>query len=175
MKNKDTFKERKLLKNSTNQRDSKSKSHKTSHWTMPKHLPKKDRSDLKNVKRLYEKGKFQEALKYASHLDTIVRDEIPLAIWKEIGGQLSVSGEEQLRKEASKANHRNSKKFAKRSDDLNPKYIFSLTGTQLLVEALKNEFSIEYYIRKELANRGLDRNGEWVGFPIAKEIHQIEW
>jgi len=66
------------------------------------------------------------------------------------------------------------KKFDGRQDELDPRYIFSLTYTQLLVEALNGEFDIEYMIRKELANRGLDKEGKWIGFDKAKELHQVE-
>ncbi len=126
------------------------------------------------MKKLYEKGKFQEALKYASNLDTIVREEIPLAAWKEMGGKLTRTGEERLREEENKTKNQNSERFSNRPDALNPEYVFSLTSTQLLVEALKKEFDIEYCVRKELAKRGLDRDGKWVGFPKAKAIHGVE-
>ena len=66
------------------------------------------------------------------------------------------------------------KKFDGRSDELDPRYIFSMTATQLLTEALKCEFDITYLIRRELANRGLDKEGKWIGFNKAKELHQVE-
>jgi len=66
------------------------------------------------------------------------------------------------------------KKFDGRSDELDPRYIFSMTATQLLTEALKGEFDITYLIRRELANRGLDKEGKWIGFNKAKELHQVE-
>jgi len=174
MKNKNSFKERKQVKNNTKASNTGLNDNKTPDWTKPKHLFKKDRSDLKAVKKLFDKGKLQEALKYASDLDTIVREEIPVAIWKEIGGKLTRTGEERLLKAENKTKHKNSEKFSNRPDALNPLYIFQSTATQLLVEVLKNEFDIEYCVRKELANRGLDRNGAWVGFPEAKEIHHVE-
>lgn len=174
MKKKNIFKERKQSQICINSGDTRLKDSKTSDWTMPKHLSKKDHSDLKIVKRFYVKGKFQEALKYASNLDTIMREEIPSSIWKEIGGKLTRTGEERLRKAKNKTDHQNLLKFSNCPDDLNPNFLFHLTATQLLVEALKKEFDIEYYARKELANRGLGSNGEWVGFQKAKEIHRIE-
>lgn len=175
MKNKKAFKERKQPKNSVDSSDTGLKDNKTPDWTKPKHLPKKDKNDLKTVKKLYEKGKLQEALQYASDLDTIVREEIPGLIWKEIGGKLTPKGEEQLLKEENKIKQQNLEKFSNRPDALNPRYVFQSTSTQLLVETLKAEFDIEYCVRKELANRGLNRDGEWVGFSKAKEIHGIEW
>ena len=67
-------------------------------WTKPKHLNKKDHSDLKQVYLLWKEGKLKDAMNYASSLDTIVREEIPGEIWKEIGGQLTQTGEAKLKK-----------------------------------------------------------------------------
>ena len=64
-------------------------------------------------------------------------------------------------------------KFDGREDELDPRYIFNMTATQLLTEALKGEFDITYLIKRQLANRGLDREGKWIGFDKAKELHQI--
>ncbi|MGP8216767.1 MAG: hypothetical protein ACLQQ4_14475 [Bacteroidia bacterium] len=66
------------------------------------------------------------------------------------------------------------KKFDGRLDEIDPRYIFSMTATQLLTEALKGEFDITYLIRRELANRGLDKEGKWIGFDKSKELHQVE-
>jgi hypothetical protein len=65
-------------------------------------------------------------------------------------------------------------KFDGRSDELDPRYIFSMTATQLLTEALKGEFDIEYLVSRELANRGLDLEGKWIGFDKAKKLHQVK-
>jgi predicted transport protein len=59
-------------------------------WTTPEHLQEKDHKDLKRVYDLYSKGKFKEALNYASNLDTAVREEIPAVIWRKIGGKLNI-------------------------------------------------------------------------------------
>jgi hypothetical protein len=59
------------------------------------------------------------------------------------------------------------------SDELNPRFIFSLTHTELLVKAVKGEIDLLKLARTELANRGLDKNGRWVGFNTAKKIHGI--
>jgi hypothetical protein len=66
------------------------------------------------------------------------------------------------------------KKYEDRPDELNPKFIFSLTATQLLTEALKGEFDINYMVRRELANRGFDRDGKWIGFDKAKKLHRVQ-
>lgn len=68
----------------------------------------------------------------------------------------------------------NEARYANRSDAENPAYIFSLTSTQVLVEALKGDFDLKYMVRRELANRGQDENGQWVGFEEAAQIHNIK-
>ena len=66
------------------------------------------------------------------------------------------------------------KQFDGRQDELNPIYIFNLTHTQLLVDALNGTFDIKYLAGRQLANRGLDKEGKWVGFDRAKEVHGIQ-
>jgi len=41
----------------------------------------KDRKDLTRVLKLTQKGSFKEALEYLEDLDTIVRDEVPRAVY----------------------------------------------------------------------------------------------
>ena len=65
-------------------------------WTMPEHLNDKDHKALKKVYELYKENKFELVFNFASDLNTIVRDEIPSDIWKEIGGTITPSGEEEL-------------------------------------------------------------------------------
>lgn len=142
-------------------------------WTTPQHLSKSDHKDLEEVLHLYKAGKLNEAMKYASDLDTIVREEIPGDIWKEMGGKLTKTGEEKLKHKKSEKVNQDWDRFDNRKDDLNPKFMFSLTASQLLSEALKGEFDTNYLIRQELANRGQDENGIWVGFDKAKAIHKI--
>lgn len=64
--------------------------------------------------------------------------------------------------------------YSKRKDDENPGFVFSLTNTKVLTEALQGEFDLVYLVRRELANRGLDSKGKWVGFDEAKKIHRME-
>jgi len=54
------------------------------------------------------------------------------------------------------------------SDDLNPKFIFSSTNTALLVELLKGEIDLMRLVKEQLAQRGVDENGFWVGFKEAR-------
>jgi len=64
--------------------------------------------------------------------------------------------------------------YANRKDDDNPAFIFSLTSSKLLAEAIEGDFDLIYLVRRELANRGQDSKGKWVGFDEAKRIHRIE-
>ncbi len=57
------------------------------------------------------------------------------------------------------------------ADELNPAYIFNSTWTELLLKLADGTLNPQELARKEMANRGLGRNGEWVGFVQAKE----EW
>lgn len=52
------------------------------------------------------------------------------------------------------------------SDDLNPKYIFQLVATDLLVAILRKQIDPVELARNELRNRGLDMEGKWVGFQM---------
>lgn len=140
----------------------KKKTDKTNDWTGPDHLLTTDHADLKKVKNLYEQGKFKEAMEYASNLDTTVREEIPGNIWLEMGGSLTKTGEEKLGKESYLP------------DTLNPKYMFNGIATLLITEALKGQIDVNYLMRQELVNRGVDINGKWVGFPKAAEIHKMK-
>ncbi|MBL7920017.1 MAG: hypothetical protein JNJ40_06860 [Bacteroidia bacterium] len=133
-------------------------------WTEPKHLNHSDWRDLKLVKKYYDEGDFKQAMNYASRLETIVREEIPPKIWVEIGGELTQSGKDRMM----------SKDYENRADDINPRFIFSTTSTALLVEALRGDFDLKQLVRRELANRGLNTEGNWVGFDKAAQIHKIK-
>lgn len=63
--------------------------------------------------------------------------------------------------------------YANRKDDDNPSFIFSLTSSKLLAEAIKRDFDLIHLVRRELANRGQDSTGKWVGFDEAKKIHRV--
>lgn len=59
------------------------------------------------------------------------------------------------------------------SDDLNPEFIFCLTHSDLLLQALRGEIDLLALARQEMANRGLGKNGEWVGFKQADKIWKV--
>lgn len=56
------------------------------------------------------------------------------------------------------------------SDDLNPTYTFSVTKNNLLKKLATGELNAKELAGYEMANRGLGRNGKWVGFEAAKKI-----
>ena len=117
------------------------------------------------IKNLYEEGDLKEAMRQAAFLDTFLREMIPPKMWVEMGGELTEKGKEKLKLSSD---------FANRPDDLNPKFIFSTTATALLVEALKGDFYLKHLVRQELANRGVDDSGNWVGFEKARAIHKVK-
>lgn len=61
--------------------------------------------------------------------------------------------------------------FAKRlSDDLNPEFIFSNTDTSLLVMVAQGKIDSKFLAHKQLAARGLNASGQWVGFKEAEKF-----
>ena len=53
-------------------------------------------------------------------------------------------------------------------DSLNPEFIFRLTDNKLLVDILSNSIDIFTIAEKELANRGYNSQGTYVGFNTNK-------
>jgi len=49
---------------------------------------------------------------------------------------------------------------------------FSVMEAELLRFILQYEIPVEKLIRHELANRGFDHNGQWIGFEASKEFWQ---
>jgi hypothetical protein len=48
-----------------------------------------------------------------------------------------------------------------------------LALTKVLAAAARGEIDLNRLAREELAARGLDNQGVWVGFPRAKQIHNV--
>ena len=53
------------------------------------------------------------------------------------------------------------------SDDRNPEYIFTLTDTGLLLDIAAGKIDVQELVRKELAGRGVNDAGAWIGFDNA--------
>jgi hypothetical protein len=49
-------------------------------------------------------------------------------------------------------------------DELNPKYLFSMTQTELLCAIVNGKIDTKELAWQELRNRGCDAKGSWVGF-----------
>jgi hypothetical protein len=58
-------------------------------------------------------------------------------------------------------------------DDDNPLFAFSTMSTELLTNFAKGKYDIDFYLRNELANRGLNINGQWIGFVNARKEFKI--
>lgn len=48
-----------------------------------------------------------------------------------------------------------------------------IAATKVLAAIARGEIDLNRIAREELASRGLDQNGKWVGFDKAREIHNI--
>jgi hypothetical protein len=49
-----------------------------------------------------------------------------------------------------------------------------IAGIKALSAAAKGELDLNRLAREELASRGLDREGHWVGFDRASQIHNVK-
>jgi len=125
-------------------------------WTKPDHLHYNDHKDLKRFYELYKEQKFTVALEFASNLDTIIRDEIPPEIWKEIGGKLTPKGEETLQNTENNEPEKEAEKHeAKKSkSDSSCSYVFRNGKLQVLNgEYFSNGSEIiekKFYTKNEL-------------------------
>jgi hypothetical protein len=56
-------------------------------------------------------------------------------------------------------------------DATNPAFLYSTTATPLLLVIAAGLIDPVALARRELASRGLDADGAWVGFDRARQIH----
>jgi len=56
------------------------------------------------------------------------------------------------------------------ADDRNPRYLFATTHSDLLAALLRAEVDLNALARAEMANRGLDRDGKWIGHQAAAAL-----
>lgn len=59
-------------------------------------------------------------------------------------------------------------------DSKNPKFLFQSTDTELLIKAVSGKINLLQLVEKELANRGLDKSGKWIGFSAAEKLYKIK-
>lgn len=57
------------------------------------------------------------------------------------------------------------------NDELNPKYLFSTTHKELLVQIATGRIKVKRLAKLELKKRGLNREGFWVGFEEGRDIN----
>jgi len=62
--------------------------------------------------------------------------------------------------------------FDKMADDSNPTYTFNMTDSKILSMIVNDQIDPKAMAWKELASRGLDHCGEWVGFDQARRIFE---
>jgi hypothetical protein len=157
-------------KNNSSKSESKSnvkkKTAKAKDWTEPDWLDEADWRNLKIIKKYCDQGKYGEAMDHARDCDTVIREEIPGDIWKKMGGELTKTGEEKLKAASSY--------YGDTPDANNANLIFSTTSTALLVSILDGVINIDYCVRAELANRGVDKHGDWVGFDQAAKLLKVK-
>lgn len=48
-----------------------------------------------------------------------------------------------------------------------------IADTKVLAAVARGEIDLNRIAREELASRGLDQSGNWVGFDAARSIHQV--
>jgi hypothetical protein len=48
-----------------------------------------------------------------------------------------------------------------------------IAATKVLAAIARGEIDLNRIAREELASRGLDQNGKWVGFDKARELHNV--
>ena len=66
------------------------------------------------------------------------------------------------------------KKIVKQvSDELNPEFVFSQIHTKLLIQIAKGELDANILARQQLAKRGLDSRGKWVGIEKSKQAWDV--
>lgn len=58
-------------------------------------------------------------------------------------------------------------------DDENPLFTFSSISNKLLVDFANGKYDIDFFLRKTLADRGLNIKGQWIGFKAAKAEFKI--
>jgi hypothetical protein len=94
----------------------KKQSSKTKDWTEPAHLGAGDHRVLKEIKKYYEEGDMKSAMNTAMNADTIIREEIPGDIWKEMGGKLTPAGEAKLKKNRKLLSSNKGKTITKKTE-----------------------------------------------------------
>jgi hypothetical protein len=65
--------------------------------------------------------------------------------------------------------HQHAANIGSLPDNENPAFILNMTSSSLLSQIAKGEIDIVWLAKKQLANRGQNLDGMWVGFAAAEE------
>jgi hypothetical protein len=103
-------------KNKEQQSLAKKQKPKKADWTEPEYMDASDHWTLKKIKKFYDEGDMSSAMETAMNADTAIREEIPGDIWKKMGGQLTPSGEEKLKKKRKLLSPSSEKSIAKETE-----------------------------------------------------------
>ncbi len=60
------------------------------------------------------------------------------------------------------------------SDAENPEYLFSTVPTKLVQQIATGKVDANEYAKREMANRGFDKRGKWIGFDAAKKLWGVK-
>lgn len=63
--------------------------------------------------------------------------------------------------------------YEPKSDEVNPDFLFQCTHTELLLRCARGEFDLREMAKKELANRGLNLQGQWIRFKSKPKAENI--
>jgi hypothetical protein len=75
---------------------------------------------------------------------------------------------------SSEAQRRVREEIASGQDEFNPTFLFQTTQTSLLLAIAAGLIDPLDLANRELASRGIDASGNWVGFDRARQIHGLE-
>jgi len=62
------------------------------------------------------------------------------------------------------------KRLIEMSDEENPEYLYSTVPTKLVAQIANGKVDANEYAKREMANRGFDKRGKWIGFDAAKKL-----
>jgi len=59
------------------------------------------------------------------------------------------------------------------SDENNHLFTFSGISTDLLLDFVRGEYDLDFFLRAELASRGLNIHGQWIGHKAAEKEFKL--
>jgi len=71
-------------------------------------------------------------------------------------------------------NETTKKHLKEMTDEDNPDFLFQGDSTKLVLAIALGKLDAKKLAGKELANRGFDKKGKWIGFPQAEKLWGIK-